>query len=1023
MKKSRWFGIISVMLMLCLVASVAASNLSFDYNQDGKTTVWDLQYVSDTDKDAALEEVIGGKDEMRKNENGQWEIWTKLGLYHMAELAQSGDTFVLMQDIDLQGETWYPIENFKGTLYGQMHTVSNMKIVRSDKGDQGFFAQIDAGGTVHRLNLKDVNLIAADNAVNIGLLAASCAGTVDACTTIGYMWDSRTTLPADVYVGGLVGRLQDSGRILTHVENMLYADPSEPIPNISSQLATDFATTESDTYERNVGIVGHKGNGELDTMALLQDLTGTMPDPNAIAWVTNGDVRKYPRSVDELLAMISPDGNSVVTLQQDLYVDYSLDVPYSSTWDLNGYTIDGNPEVGYGLNILGTGTENKVTTVMNGTISTYSLCIRAERGGVAVHNAELYSVYSACIGIYDTSADYNDQNIIADSALYSAEWGVLSFNQKNADFSDVKITVERSKLVSYKSSGTSVFVKQSGATTGTVALGYNVEFYTYGASIASNVGVTGVEPMVMEKADVDVNGKTYQGMSHWTTDEAVLSTEPIAEVTNGNKTIPVTSTGAIVDAVAADGNTKITLLKDITNTAAMNLPYTCEIDLNGHSITNTAGNSIRFLAKGSKNTVAKVTNGTINHAVIGVRVDEGSVDISQVTFNGLPGCNASVGFYNTSSAYRAGNKIDNCSFYNPEMACISFAKASSNFQNTGVTISNSTLISDNSYVFDKASGATSGVITLGEKVHMYGKNETLAPDAYRYSGMLAGLTENAKVTVDGSEMMLNCWSTDKQTETVNVLLVGNSLSMTIPRELYQIAKHDGTELFVGDLYHAGCRGWQHWEWYNNKSAEYQFRIQNDMGLWIHGDIKTSNEAIDYLNWEHVSYQEYITRTYAPTKEEALSNHEVYVDNMINMLKTECADAEFYYYQHWSFQVGHSAIPNVAIQEEQANILIELSQYFGEKHGVKVIPCGQAWEAARDDASIGDTLCKADFLHASEESGGLYLNGCVFYETMFQKTCIGDTWRAPNGPSEEKHITLQQIAHNAVAAVHGENYAK
>ena len=1022
--RKLWIQVTAMFLVLLMAITGYTAYLNFDLNGNGMTDIADLQQVGDMDKEAALVEALGGGDELHKNAEGKWEIWSSLGLYNMANHAQSGDTFVLMQDIDMDGASWTPIENFRGHFIGnENYTISNVKITSSIGGNMGFFGSVAEGATVYRLNLKDVNLIADDKTTNIGILAGSCAGTVDACTTVGFVSDSRTALNQDIFIGGLVGNLSDSGVILTDVENMLYASPTDDIPNISSQLATNLAPLSSDQYARTVAIVGKRNNGSVDNMALLQDMSDSMADPNAIAWVKNGDVTTYPHTQEELLGMIRADGNSIVTLQCNLYVDYSLEVPYTSTWDLNGFTIDGNPTVGYGLNIAATGYENPITTVKNGTINTFSLCVRAQKGGVVVKNMKLHSKGSACVGIYDSSADYNDTNAIVDSELYSAKWGVFSYNNTNTDFSNVSIEIARSKLVSYKSGGSYLFVKQTSSTSGTVVLGYDVELYTYSSELIGAVGIDGVIPAEMPAADVNVNGQTYKAMNYWTTSEELASTEPMAVVTNGDTIIEVTGVKALTNAVVATGNTKVKLLRDITISTPLSMPYSCELDLNGYSITSIVGDTVCFLAKGSENKVAKVTNGTINHVSYGVRVDDGSVNISDVTINGQPGCDASVAFCSTSSAYRSGNKIENCEFYNPAAACVTFPTENGRFQNTGVTIENSTLIASNSYVFDKGTSAYSGVITLGDKVVLYGNETYIAPADYRYAGKLAGLTEKATVNVGDTELTLNCWDTEKQTQTVNVLLVGNSLSMTIPKELYNIAKNDGIELFVGDLYHAGCRGWEHWEWYNNWSKEYQFRVHNDMGAWIHGDIKTSNEAIDYLQWQHVSYQEYITKTYAATKEDALANHELYVDNMIGMLKTECPDAKHYYYQHWSFQIGHSTIPNVATQEAQANILKEVSEYLSEKNNVILIPCGQAWELARDHEKIGDTLCKADKLHASPESGGLYLNGCVFYETMFQKSCIGDTWRVSGGPSEEIHQIMQQIAHQTVATVHGENYAK
>ena len=1031
MRKSIWTSIMALcMALTCVLSVVGAANLLFDQNRDGKTTVWDVQQTPEADQADALEEALGSADELHKNADGQWEIWTELGVYNMARYAQAGDTFVLMQNVDMGGALWHPIENFNGTLLGQEYIISDMKITSSVDGNVGFFGSIAKEGNVVRLNLADMDVTASTDATTIGLVAGSCAGKLDACTAIGFLTDERETLPADLKVGGLVGKLENSGEVVTHVENMLHAEgQGSEIPNISAKLAVRATAANQSAYNALMAIVGDAGNGKLDPMALLENLNGVMADPNAVAWVKNGDTYTYPLSLSALLADIKADGNSVVTLQKDLYAENNaaIVVPYSSTWDLNGYTIYGIPNARNCLEISAAGSENKVTTVKNGSIHHYEMGIRVQKGGVVVSNVKMYGKNAPCVGIYDVSTDYNDIHLIEDCELYNAKWGVFTYNEAKSDFTDVNITITRSKLVSYNSASPSdIFVHRSGSQPGNITLGYDVEMYTYGEKLSSGSGITGVTPVKLENTEsVVINGQTYTGLNRWTTNQSVISTEVIAEVTNGDETIQVTNTADIIKNVAADGNTKVTFLKDITNTAQFALPYTCTVDLNGFSITNTAGNSLRFMAAGSDNKVAKVMNGTINHAVLGIRLDTGSLDVSNVTFNNN-GSSASIAFYDPDPAFRAANRIDNCYFYNAKAYTITWNVASTDFSNTGVTITNSTLICPSGYVFGTASGAISGVVTLGEHVEMYGKHKAIANTAYRYSGLMAGRTDNVNVTVKGTDISytLNNWSTDKQTETINVLLLGNSLSTTIPEELYQIAKADGIDLNVTDLYHAGAYGWQHKNWIENDLPEYEYRVYNDMGFWFQGDIKTVDAAIDYLEWDHVSYQEWLDgKARMASVAAAKEAFEVYNDWIYDYLKARIPDAKFYCYQHWSWQVGHSAIPNVAAQTAMFEVIKDVTHYFSDKYDVTLIPCGEAWQLARADSLIGDTMCKDDCLHDDGPSGGQYLNGCVFYETMFQKTCIGDTWRASNGPSEEKHIALQRHAHDAVAAVHGENYAK
>ena len=1032
--------VLAVVLLLSMVASAA---LNYDLNGDGKTNIWDLQLAlndgaSKEDQDAALKEALGAGDELHKNAEGQWEIWTSLGLYNMAKNAQAGDTFVLMQDIDMGGALWTPVESFNGKFIGsEKYTVSNMKITQSVGSNMGFFGSIAEGGNIYRLNLKNVNLIVDADTTSIGLLAGTCAGTVDACTTIGFVTDERTALPADLHVGGLVGTLQPTGVVVVNVENMLQADEnSTDVPNISAKLATRFVDLTTDTYERIIGIVGDVGSGSVDAMAILQDVTGVLPDPNAIAWVNNTDGNVFPLNLTDLLAAISSDGNSVITLQSDITNNGVITLPYSCTLDFNGYTVTTSLTSGNGIMVNATGTENKTLTLKNGTMRFHTIGVRVNKGAVVLSNMTMLAVSGAPVGIYDTT-DYSSINKIENSTLLSGAYGCIAFNTANADMSATGITITSSKVISAKAGGHVLLVKNSGTTPGTVTVGTNVDFYTYGTKLTNDGNIAGVDPVKMEKtADVTVDGVTYTGLNHWTTDEAVIATAVIAEVTDGTETIEVTNIKDLSDAISSTGNTKIKLVKDIECTSVFTLPYSCTLDLNNFSVTNSTSNAVYISGVGSENKVTYIKNGTLNHGVIGVRVDTGSIDLSNVTINGVGSCGASVAFYDSTSAYRANNKIDGCYFYNPNYRCISWNKADTDFSTTGVLISNTTLIAAKNYVFGQVTDRMSGVNELGENVSMYSNKTVLGNGTFpRYSGLQANLTDETSVTVNGTAITgLKNWSTAKTKDTVNILLLGNSLSTTLPEEIYQIAEADGHEVVVTDLYHGGACGWQHKEWIQNAAPEYEYRVYNDMGFWMHGDIKTVSDAIPYMDWDHVSYQEWfqknkndgITPLTDFTFENACALFESYNDWVYDYLKTNIPNAELYCYQHWSWQVGHGHVPDVATQTQMYEMIQQTTEYFAEKYAVTLIPCGDAVQLARVDSSIGDVLCYPDDkVHSYEPTGGQYLIGSVFYEVMFQESCIGNTWRknSTSYPSEATQLLLQQYAHQAVAAVYGDDYAK
>ena len=296
---------------VCLFGTVAA--LSFDKNGDGKTNVWDLQLLADSDDEAAaLEEALGGKDELRPNANGVYEIYSAVGLYNMAEHAKEDATFKLMNDIDLKGANWVPVDDFKGTFDGNGKTISNMTIATfirvSDGANMGMFASTrnvdnDTDRTVIKdLNLADLTMVldAGTEETNyfVGGIVGTNRGDVNNCTVTCAIYDSRTMLAKENYIGALVGR--NANRTVNQVSvacgkitgsNSMDAleyydyepvqngtkqtDPYEGAMKVNSQMAMFFAELESGSKARKTGIAGFGGSGSVPTDLLIQDTTNS----------------------------------------------------------------------------------------------------------------------------------------------------------------------------------------------------------------------------------------------------------------------------------------------------------------------------------------------------------------------------------------------------------------------------------------------------------------------------------------------------------------------------------------------------------------------------------------------------------------------------------------------------------------------------------------------------------------------------------------------------------------------------
>ncbi len=131
----------------------------------------------------------------------------------------SSDKYYLANDINLQGEQWYPID-FSGVLDGRGHKIHNYFISEENTAQVGFFSA--NYGTIQNVNFADFSLACSTNNAtefHAGSITGYNYGTIDNChvsdALISYTYyRSATSGSGCAIAGGLVGYnagvLQDS---------------------------------------------------------------------------------------------------------------------------------------------------------------------------------------------------------------------------------------------------------------------------------------------------------------------------------------------------------------------------------------------------------------------------------------------------------------------------------------------------------------------------------------------------------------------------------------------------------------------------------------------------------------------------------------------------------------------------------------------------------------------------------------------------------------------------------------------
>ena len=305
---------------------------------------------------------------------------------------------------------------------------------------------------------------------------------------------------------------------------------------------------------------------------------------------------------------------------------------------------------------------------------------------------------------------------------------------------------------------------------------------------------------------------------------------------------------------------------------------------------------------------------------------------------------------------------------------------------------------------------------------------------------------------------------------IKLLMIGNSFCTYYPEELYGVAKAAGYDLTILSLYESGCPVADHWKWLNDGSRMYTLYVTSTKYRGNRKEVKavdengrkqdkaTIQDALDYAkkelggDWDVISLQQHFYPGRALDYNKGYGDTAVYAKLLYDRIAKEHPEAKLLWHETWAYQVGYAvpeyyvdepkvdtAIPDVATQTTTYETIKKICYKIAEENGVDIVPCGDAWQIARADARVGDNMCarlntngdKGDYYHDGDIGGGQYLNGCVWFEVLTGKSCIGNTYRPEYKDknqnvktlSEDMIAGIQEAAHAAVAAVYGADYAK
>lgn len=243
-------------------------------------------------------------------------------------------------------------------------------------------------------------------------------------------------------------------------------------------------------------------------------------------------------------------------------------------------------------------------------------------------------------------------------------------------------------------------------------------------------------------------------------------------------------------------------------------------------------------------------------------------------------------------------------------------------------------------------------------------------------------------------------------DTIRVLCIGNSFSWdAVEQELYPLAKAQGTELIIGNLYFGGCSLQQHWEFLEKGKKKYSFRIIKD-GVRTVNEHCGLNDALNYARWDYISLQQ------ASHDSGKRGSYEPYMKNLYDYVHRAQPKAKICWMQTWSYAMDakHPGYPYYQSSQQVMNDSIAActGALMRAYKNIRLVPCGSAITYAR--RTLGDILCR-DGYHLSYELGR-YVASCVWCEFLTGKSVVGNPYKNDK-MTEKQRLEAQKAAHKAI----------
>lgn len=168
---------------------------------------------------------------------------------------------------------------------------------------------------------------------------------------------------------------------------------------------------------------------------------------------------------------------------------------------------------------------------------------------------------------------------------------------------------------------------------------------------------------------------------------------------------------------------------------------------------------------------------------------------------------------------------------------------------------------------------------------------------------------------------------------MNILAIGNSFSQDATRYLNAIAKADGCDLTVVNLYIGGCSLRRHYLNMQSDSREYELEYNGkNTGFFVSLKEAVSNRKWDYITLQQVSQESIDYKTYQP-----------YLNEIVEFIRKECPEAKIVLHQTWAYEEGSDRLCKelryIRQDEMFEDLKLSYNKASAEIHADMIIPSG------------------------------------------------------------------------------------